>query len=149
MKSKGIIYAFIMLLFFNPSVFAEDQKKEISVDEALNYYCHTWINLEYYENSNDSGIKKFHRDGTFEWFSNEINEDKEFPSWYGKFIIEKSWIDKNGNVRINAKFHFMGIDHPYLAKISDNGNTLEQMYSFTYPTEIDTDHRTYFIMYKK
>jgi len=43
----------------------------------------------------------------------------------------------------------MGYDHLYTAKISDNGNTLEQMYSFTYPTEIDPNDKKYFIMYKK
>jgi len=85
----GISFSVIvLLLFLAPFILAEDQKKEISVDETLNYYCHTWINPDYYESPNDTGIKKFYKDGTFESFSNEINEDKEFPSWYGKFIIE-------------------------------------------------------------
>jgi hypothetical protein len=141
MKTKKFVYIIILIFFLTSVVLAEDQKKGISVDEALNYYCHTWINPDYYESPNKTGIKKFNKDGTFKSFSNEINENKEFPSWYGKFIIEKSWIDKDGSVWINVKFNFMGYDHLYTAKISDNGNTLEQLYSYTYPTEIDPNHR--------
>ena len=108
--------AIVLLLFLAPVVLAEDQKKEIFVDEALNYYCQTWINHTYYEDPNLSGIKRMNKDGTFEWYSNETNEAKEFPSWSGKFIIEKSWIDKDGNVWINVNFHFMGYDHLYTGK---------------------------------
>ena len=143
---KELTIALILILILAPVVLAEDQKKEISVDEALKYYCQTWINPAYYESPNYTGIKKLNKDGTFEWCSNKTID---YPSWSGTFKIEKSWIDKDGNVWINLNLHFMGYDHLYLAKISDEGNKLEQMYSYTYPTEIDPDNKSYFIMYKK
>jgi hypothetical protein len=146
MKTKKLFYVFILLLFLAPVLLAEDQKKEISVDEALKYYCHTWINPAYYENPNGTGIKKMNKDGTWEWYSNETID---YPSWSGTFKIVKSWIDKEGNVYINLDLYAMGYNHPSLAKISDDGNTLEQMYSYTYPTEIDPEHKKYFRMYKK
>lgn len=146
MKTKKLVYVFILSFFLALVVLAEDHKKEISVDEALNYYCQTWINQTYYEDPNMSGIKKMKKDGTFEWYS---NENINYPSWSGTFEIEKSWIDKDGNILINLDLHVMGYMKPTLAKISDDGNTLEQMYSFTYPTEIDPNNKIYFIMYKK
>ena len=88
MKKFSIqISVIALLLFVTHIVLAEDQKNEISVDEAVNYYCHTWINHTYFEDPNISGIKRMNKDGTFEWYSNEANEAKEFPSWSGKFII--------------------------------------------------------------
>ena len=150
MKKFSISFSAIaLLLFLTHLVLAEDQEKVISVEEAMNYFCHTWINHTYHEDPNLSGIKIMNKDGTTEWYSNETNKAKEFPSWSGKFIIEKSWIDKDGNVWIHVNFDFMGYDHLYTAKISDNGNTLEQLYSYTYTTEIDPNHKKYFIMYKK
>jgi hypothetical protein len=130
-------------------VLAENQKKEISVDEALKYYCQIWINPAYYENPNMSGLKRMNRDRTFEWYSNEANENKDSPSWSGTFEFEKSWVDKDGNVWINLDLYVMGYVKYTLAKISDDGNTLEQMYSFSYPTEMDPNHKKYFIMFKQ
>ena len=143
---KELTIALILILIFTPVVLAEDQKKGISVDEALKYYCQTWINTAYFENPNMSGIKKMKKDGTFEWYSNETID---YPSWSGTFKIEKSWINKDGNVWINLDLHVMGYMKPTLAIISDDGNILEQMYSYTYPNEINPDDKKYFIMYKK
>ena len=146
MKTKKLFYVFIFLLFLAPVLLAEDQKKEISVDEALKYYCQTWINPAYYENPNMTGIKIFHKDGTFETYSNETID---YPSWSGTFEIQEAWIDKDGNVWINLDLNVMEYLKPTLVKISNDGNTLEQMYSYTYPTEIDPNNKKYFIMYKK
>jgi hypothetical protein len=49
MKTKKFVYIIILIFFLTSVVLAEDQKKGISVDEALNYYCHTWINPDYYD----------------------------------------------------------------------------------------------------
>ncbi len=56
MKTKKLFYVVILLLFLSPVLLAEDHKK-ISVDEALKYYCQTWINPAYYENPNMTGLK--------------------------------------------------------------------------------------------
>jgi hypothetical protein len=63
MKTFSISFsAIVLLLFLTQVVLAEDQKKEISVDEALKYYCQTWINPAYYEDPNMTGIKIFNKD---------------------------------------------------------------------------------------
>ena len=147
MKRKKLVFLGILMLFVAPIVLAEDQKKEVSVDEAMKYFCTTWINPAYYESDWYTGIKIMNKDGTFDWYSNETSES---PMYGGTYKIEKSWIDKDGNVWLNVIFD-EGLWKKYtLAKISDDGNTLEQLYSYSaYPTEIDPDAGSYFIMYKK
>jgi len=124
MKTFSISFSAIaLLLFLTHFVLAEDQKKEISVDEALKYYCQTWINPDYYDyqRSKNTGIKKFYKNGTFEWYRNET---VGYPSWSGTFKIENSWIDKDGNVWINSNLNAMGYDHHWLVKITEDGNKL-------------------------
>jgi hypothetical protein len=147
MKRKKLVFVGILMLFVAPVVLAEDQKKEISVDEALKYYCITWINPAYNESSDWTGIKTMNKDGTFEWYSSETSKS---TTWDGTFEIEKSWIDKDGNVWLNMIYYVVGRKKYTVAKISDDGNTLEQVYSYkAYPTEVVPDDTTYFIMYKK
>ena len=147
MRAKKLVYVIILLLFVAPVVLAEDQKKEISVDEAMKYYCITWINPAYYEMPEWTGIKIMNKDGTIKWYRNETSKK---PYWNGTFEIEKSWIDKNGNVWLNIIYYFEIYKKYTVAKISDDGNTLEQVYSYlAYPTEVVPDDKTYFIMYKK
>ena len=135
------------MLFVAPIVLAGDQKKEIPVEEAMKYYCITWINPAYNESSYYTGIKIMNKDGTFEWYHNETSES---PKWEGTFEIEKSWIDKDGNVWINMIYYIMPFTKYTVAKVSNDGNTLEQVYSYdAYPTEVVPDDKTYFIMYKK
>jgi hypothetical protein len=147
MKTKKLVYVIILLLFLAPILLAEDYKKEIPVDEAMKYYCITWINPAYIENPDAAGIKTMNEDGTFEWYSNETSKE---TLWDGTFKIEKSWIDKDGNVWLNMIYYVWGYKKYTLAKISDDGNTLEQIYSYdAYPTEVVPDDPSYFIMYKK
>ena len=147
MRAKKLVYVIILLLFVAPFVLAEDQKKEISVDEAMKYYCVTWINPAYYEMSEKTGIKIMTKDGIIKWYRNETSKK---PYWNGTFEIEKSWIDKDGNVWLNMIYYFGNVKKYTVAKISDDGNTLEQLYSYlAYPTEVVPDDKTYFIMHKK
>jgi len=147
MKTNKGVYVGICLLFVAPILFAEDYKKEIPVEDAMKYYCITWINPAYNESSKWTGKKTMNKDGKFEWYSNETSES---TTWDGTFKIEKSWIDKDGNVWLNIIYRIWGATKYTVAKISDDGNTLEQIYSYAaYPTEVDPNDSTYFIMYKK
>ena len=149
MKIKISVFVCILILLVAPVVLADDQKKEISVDEAMKYYCITWINPVYEESTRYTGIKIMNKDCTFEWYRNS-NETSQHPKWNGTFEIEKSWIDKDGNVWLNMIYIVVGTTKYTLAKISDDGNTLEQVYSYSaYFTEVHPDEATYFIMYKK
>ena len=147
MKRKKLVFVGILMLFVAPVVLAENQKKEISVDEAMKYYCQTWINPSYNENADHTAIKMMNKDGTFKWYDNETSESF---TWGGTFEIEKSWIDKDGNVWLNMIYWVGSIKKYMVAKISDDGNTLEQVYFFhAYPTEVNPKVRGYFIMKKK
>jgi hypothetical protein len=148
MKRKKLVFAGILLLFVAPIIVAEDQKKEISANEAMKYYCKTWRNPAYDESSRSTGIKIMNKDGTFHWLSNE-NSPKN-TGWLGKFKIEKGWIDKDGNVWLHMIYDVAGYTKYTVAKISDDGNTLEQVYLLgEYPTDVNPDALSYFIMYKK
>ena len=86
-------------------------------------------------------------DGTFKWYNYETSES---PKWQGTFEIEKSWIDNEGNIWVYMIYDYVVVKKFTVAKISDNGNLLEQVYSFeAYPTEVNSDDTTYFFMYKK
>ncbi len=148
MKRKKLVFLGILMLFVAPLVLAEDQKKEISVDEAMKYFCTTWINPAYYESEFFTGIKIMNKDGKWEFYSNETSKS---PMYIGTYTIEKSWIDKGGNVWLHVIFD-EGDAFPKkyaLVKISDDGNTLELVYDYkAYPT-VDPETWPYFIMYKK
>lgn len=51
MKRKKLVFVSILILFVAAIVLAEDQEREISVNEAMKYYCHTWINPAYNEST--------------------------------------------------------------------------------------------------
>jgi hypothetical protein len=146
MKRRKLVFLGILMLFVAPIVLAEGQQKEISVDEAMKYFCTTWINPTYYDNDFYTGIKIMKKDGTFEWYNNETSKS---PTNRGTYKIEKSWIDKDGNAWLNVILD-EGLWKKYLlAKISDDGNTLECAFEFkAYPT-VDPETWPYFIMHKK
>ncbi|MBW1674016.1 MAG: hypothetical protein JRJ45_10310, partial [Deltaproteobacteria bacterium] len=56
MKRKKLVFLGILMLFVAPLVLAEDQEKEISVNEAMKYYCQTWINPAYNESTGYTAI---------------------------------------------------------------------------------------------
>jgi len=89
------------------------------------------------------------RDGTIEWFSKLY--DPKSPLYFASFEIIKSWIDKDGNIWLKMYYLFEGIPKKYtVAKISNNGHTLEQVYSYNaYPIEVTPETNGYFIMFRK
>ena len=146
MKRKELVSVVILMLSVAPIVLAEDQRKEIPVDEAMKYFCITWINPDYYENDFYAGIKIMNKDGTFKFYQNETSED---PTWLGEYRIDKSWIDKDGNVWLNVLFDEGFVKKYALVKISDDGNTFELAFDYkAYPT-VDPETWPYYIMYRK
>jgi len=144
---RKIAFIGILMLFMTPSILIADQHKEISKEEAMKYYCIKWRNPAYDESDNDTGVKIMYKNCDIAWYS---DEDAKEPMWYGFFEIKKSWIDQNGNIWLNMMYDIRGWTKYTVAKISNHGNTLEQVYSYeAYPTEIGPDVKTYFIMYKK
>jgi hypothetical protein len=62
MKIKKLVFLGLLTLFAAPIVLGGDQKKEIRVEEAMKYYCQTWINPAYYENESFPGIRIMKKD---------------------------------------------------------------------------------------
>ena len=150
MKRKKLVFLGILMLFVATIVLAENQKKEIPVDEAMKCFCATWINPAYYEEDVPYSGKIVIKDGTLEQYKNETSQSPEYSD---RYKIEKSWIDKDGNVWLNVLAEPLShtkIRKKYLlAKISDDGNTLEFAYDWNaYPT-VDPEPWPYYIMYKK
>ena len=148
MKRNQLVFIGILMLFVASIVLAEDQKKQISVDEAMKYFSITWINPAYYEIENEqyTGIKTMNKDGTFEFYKNKTSKT---PLYVGTYKIEKSWVDKGGNVWLNVIFDEVALKKYYLVKISDDGSTLELDFGYkTYPTA-DSDTWPLWIMYRK
>jgi len=148
MKKRILAFVGISMLFLTPIVLAEAQEKEISIDEAMKYYCTTWINPAYNESTHYTAVKKMNKDGSWEWYDKETSGS---PKWEGRFEIEKSWIDREGNVWLKMMYYVWEYKKYTLAKISENGKVLEQIYSYNaYPTEVKPDEaHKYFIMRKK
>ena len=147
MKRKKLVFVGILMLFVAPIILAEDQKKEISVDEAMKFYCKTWINPAYNESTGYTAIKKMTKDGTFETYDKETSES---PMWEGRFEIEKSWVDNDGNIWLKIIFYDLKTKYS-LARCRSTSAFLAQIWSYNaYPTAVKPDeaHR-YFIMKKK
>ena len=144
---KELTIILILMLILAPIILAQDQKEQISKDEAIKYYCTTWENPAYSGSNYYTAIKIMKRDGTWAWYSSERTP---WPTWSGSFVIEKSWKDKDANLWINMIYREGKWTKYVVAKISDAGNTLEQVYSMSaYPTDVDSEDGTYFIMKKK
>ena len=150
MKRKKYAVVCILMLFVASAVLAGDLKKEISVDEAMKYYCTTWINPDYNDKPKHAAKIINNRDGTIKWYFNETSESPTPSSSGTTFKIEKSWIDKDGNMWLHMIYDWVIHIKYTVAKISDNGNTLEWDYSFSsYPTELNPLSGGYFIWYKE
>jgi len=101
----------------------------------------TWINMDYKWGRPPQKLI-FKSDGTFESFA---NADSKVPTWQGTNLIEKKWIDSEGNIWFKIKWSGNWGETGYeLSKISNSGNTYEYVFSNdAYPLEIDPNHRNY------
>ena len=150
MKIAKYVVVGILMLFVASTVLAEDLKKEISVDEAMKYYCITWVNPDYNDKSNFPAKITNNRDGTIKWYHNETSDTPSSFSSDTTFKIEKSWIDKDGYIWLHMIYDWIIHIKYTVAKISDKGTVLEFDYSYdSYPTEPNPLSGAYFIWYKE
>jgi len=152
MKSTIIsIFVCIFIIASGFQALGENENKEISIEEAMQYYCAEWINPDYATLTSSAELKVMKKDGTIEWFSKLHDPNPKSPLFRARFEINKGWIDKDGNTWLYLFYYFGTLPKKYtVAKISNNGHTLEQVYSYiAYPTEVTPDTNGYFIMYRK
>jgi hypothetical protein len=146
MKRKKLVFLGLLTLFAAPLVLAEDYKKEIPVEDAMNAFCGTWIMVS------DAPCQKqiWNQNETFEWY---CFGEKEKPVREGTFKIEKAWKDLEGNIWCIVWRSFSGNSWT-LSKISNAGTVLEHMRSLSgkcIPDKIDPDDARfdYFKLHRK
>jgi len=144
---KSIIITILVCIFIISTGFqalGENDNKEISIEEAMQYYCTTWRNPAYAKMDGKMVMKK---NGTFEWFTMET---LKHPTWFGTYDIKNGWIDKDNNIWIKMIYHERRFTKYTVAKISNNGNKLEQVWEYDkYPTGVTPDTNGYIIGYTK
>ena len=146
MKTITLILAAILILGV-PTVFAEDERKEISVEEAMKAYCQTWVNNDY-AGTMCEVVRIPTPDGTVVGLSKE-GADPNFPRYKRHFTITEAWTDHEGNILF--KLPGKPVSWPSeMVKISNSGTVLETVYSYTDPPdEIDPSSDRYRIWYRK
>ena len=137
MKIKKWVLASILLLFASPIIFAEDFKKEIPMEKAMEAYCAAW----YVETGLILHKLVYHDDGTYRYYY----KGAEKPNYSGTFKIKNSWKDSEGNTWLLVQLSYP--DGPWsLNKISEDGNVRERInrsFRDNLPTEIDPKDGSY------
>ena len=80
MKRTKCVVVGILMLFVASTVLAGNLKNEISVDEAMKYYCATWTNPDYNDKAGFPAKIINNRDGTIKWYLNETSESPTHSS---------------------------------------------------------------------
>lgn len=138
------IFVCIFIIASGLQAYGENNNREISIEKAMQYYCTIWTNPAYAKMDGKMLMKK---DGTFEWFAMETSKH---PNWFGTFEIKKGWIDKDNNIWIKMIYHERRFMKYTVAKISNEGNTLEQVWAYdNYPTRLTPNTNGYIIGYTK
>ena len=138
MKIKIGVFVCILMLFVTPILFAEDNRNEIPVEEAMEAFCGTW----FFEIGSSMERIVYNPDGT----AAEYLPKMETPYKSGNFKIEKAWKDSEGNIWLTYSTQFYGQQGLYFCKISNNGTVWERARLSdrdSRPTEIGPNDRWY------
>lgn len=137
MQTKIWVIVGTLMLFFAPILSAEDQKKEIPVEDAMEAYCATW----YVETGLILHKLVYNTDGTYGYYY----KDAEKPNYSGTFKIKKSWKDGKGNMWLIVQLSYP--DGPWsLNKINEDGKVRERInrtFQDNLPAEIDPKDGSY------
>ena len=114
MKIKIGVFVCILMLFVAPILFAEDNRKEIPVEDAMKALCGTWL-LE----GGPEDRLVYSEDGKYGWYYPKM----DIATYRGDFKIGEAWQDSEGNV-------WLTLWHSHrrswkLQKISNNGTVRE------------------------
>ena len=137
MKIKIGVFVCILMLFGAPILSAENNRKEIPVEEAMEAYCATW----YVEAGLIFHKLVYNTDGTYGYYY----KDAEKPNYSGTFKIKKSWKDSEDNMWLIVQLSFP--DGPWsLNKINEDGKIRERInrtFQDNLPAEIDPKDGSY------
>jgi len=131
MKTLFVSALCILLLFYAEKTFSE-------TDEI----CCTWVNLKYTSVASPQKLI-LNYDGTFASYISKASKD---ALKRGTYLIRKKWKDSEGNKWYQIRGLLGEIEYG-LARISDNGKTLEYVFEYDkFPVDIkpnDTNYRKY------
>jgi len=126
-----------------------EQKKEITVDEVLKLFCHTWINPDY---SRDMGRKiVVHPDGTMSLYG-LVELSSDTPHRKERYTIDEAWTDKDGNIWFKTTSKMPDGTTHQLNKINKSGTVWEYHWAFIdsdLPDGINPDAPKYRIRHRK
>ncbi len=141
MKTRTLISVLILIMAVFVLLAGSSKKEE---------YYGTWVNTDYDRSTLAIRAKTIHNhDGTIIKY---VSTSDTEPYEIGTFTIEDKWTDSEGNIWYKILYTETGqiISKFELSKISDNGTTLELVYSvIDYPTEIVPNDGINFIYYRQ
>lgn len=141
MKARTFIAVSILIMLAFVLI-GSSSTKEITIDEAMEALCGTWVNTEITDRYSQKDI--YHSDGTYSWYR-EVTDTNPYK---GTFTIEEAWTDREGTIWIKAKLSFHG--KPYaIYKISDSGTVLESKWFLNEWPEDIKSIRFYLIYYRQ
>jgi len=151
MKSRIFILSLIMVVSLT-ILTSGGTKKEISVDEVLEVFCHTWINHDYDDKEIPSAKAVGHPDGTISEYG-RVDLPLDTPHYKQRYTIHEAWTDSDGNIWFKST-HKDGVETWYqINKISESGNVWEYHRAYgdlsNLPDEINPDAPKYRIYYRQ
>jgi hypothetical protein len=84
----------VVLLTVVTVLIAEGTKKDMSVDEAMDTFCNTWVNPD---NSLEFEKKVVNSDGLIIYYQT-VDSPIDSPAVTGRFTLKDAWTDRNGDV---------------------------------------------------
>jgi hypothetical protein len=121
------------------------KKKAISEEDFLEAFSGIWINTDYEFKGDTGSMRKvvWYPDGRWEEYSLETHE---LPATYGRYTITDMWKDSKGDIWYTANWGGILSKGYLMGKISDSGNTHEQLFTnFGEPIEEwDLDNKRYY-----
>ena len=132
----------VLIFFIAASVLtAGSSKKMMTIDEAMEIVCGTWINTDYSGTPCQRAV--FHSDETYELF---IKVSDTTPVYTWVYTIKEAWTDRNGNIWMKTTSTQYDVPKQ-IYKISNSGTVLEiASFAGTWPEieEIDSFRVIYY-----
>jgi hypothetical protein len=140
----SILAIFIALLIITGS---GTKKKPITYEELSTAFTGTWINEEYSTDVWKKGKIIIFADGTWERY-NRMDIKINVSHCEGKYTISDSWKDVKGDIWFECRWDcfFHGTSGNALMKISNSGNTIEELYTRDIQDKVeewDPDNKSY------
>jgi phage baseplate assembly protein gpV len=135
-----IIVAFVLI--------GGGSKKEITIEEAMEALCHTWINTDYPPNTWVQKIVVY-PDGRYVTYD-RAEFPLDTPAIEKRITIEVAWTDRAGNIWFKATLKRWNRTEYVINRIDESGTAWEYIDAWDdYPEDIIPDAPKYRIRYSQ